>query len=709
MPNNPFDRLYRLYGDTDSTIPGMPAPIPAAADVPLPQPNPTAAPAAAPTIPGTAPYDNPFIQRTARPGSVMAVFGMRPTPSNQMGRARGAAIKRMHDLRRANPDMPVNQLVLELMGTPEGQAAFTDTNFGAFMTDLQQMLAGGGSGDFHNTGRYDITINEAGEIVRTGAGVDPETLTVRPDTSGDSGTQQERAFGRLRDVGIVDQEQHDRFLAGAVVLDKELDVTGRPTGRVRIIDKIGVMRGEPGSIKVIEPDSEIIAPLNTLLPPDQQIQPGDAVDSGFLSGGQIGFKVNRSFQSSSRYERFAPLFAEAGQRYGVPADLLAAQAFAESGFRTNAVSEAGARGISQFIPGTAKRFGVNVNDPRSSIMGQAAYMRELLDMFDGNVILALAGYNWGEHRPTLRNMARTGNIDLSKMPSETRDYIRFILRGTNFSSASFNLPADGHIPPENRGFFSIDRFSQPFRGPDSIFSNPVDMFDGSGGLAAATEVVGGVAGIFDEDLAAEETAKQRDALRSTRFAIDDLRKSSRLASEVAKLEGISPSLGLTTNRLQNLNRGIELFEYVFRLKRQEVAHYQEWRNTNVEASNEARENITRLNRILATLPSYESMIERREQIMEGTAPDTLGTQGIGTLADRVIEGISGAADQIREELGTDTSNQQKSEIDIGISKMEPGVTTTSDIREFIESQGGFESFSREQMEALRDLAFEAPE
>jgi soluble lytic murein transglycosylase-like protein len=69
----------------------------------------------------------------------------------------------------------------------------------------------------------------------------------------------------------------------------------------------------------------------------------------------------------------------------------------ESSFKRGAISPKGARGLMQLMPGTAARFGVsNIFDPKQNIEGGARYMRFLLDHFDGDVSLALAGYNAGE-------------------------------------------------------------------------------------------------------------------------------------------------------------------------------------------------------------------------------------------------------------------------------------------------------------------------
>jgi len=93
--------------------------------------------------------------------------------------------------------------------------------------------------------------------------------------------------------------------------------------------------------------------------------------------------------------RFAPALNRAAQRWSVSATLLAAQLYVESGFNPFAVSPAGAQGIAQFMPGTARGIGLDDPfDPAQSIDAQAHLMRDLLRQF-GAVPLALAAYNAG--------------------------------------------------------------------------------------------------------------------------------------------------------------------------------------------------------------------------------------------------------------------------------------------------------------------------
>jgi soluble lytic murein transglycosylase-like protein len=88
---------------------------------------------------------------------------------------------------------------------------------------------------------------------------------------------------------------------------------------------------------------------------------------------------------------------ESGKRNSVDPQLLSAIMHQETSFKTRALSYKGARGLMQLMPATASRFGVsNIWDPKQNIEGGARYMRFLLDMFAGDVRLALAGYNAGE-------------------------------------------------------------------------------------------------------------------------------------------------------------------------------------------------------------------------------------------------------------------------------------------------------------------------
>ena len=117
--------------------------------------------------------------------------------------------------------------------------------------------------------------------------------------------------------------------------------------------------------------------------------------------------------------RYAPSIARAAQRWGVSAQLLAAQIYAESNFNPFARSPAGAQGIAQFMPGTARGLGLrNPFDPAQAIDAQGRLMRDLLRRF-ASVPLALAAYNAGPAA-----IARCGCVPPY---AETRGYVARIL------------------------------------------------------------------------------------------------------------------------------------------------------------------------------------------------------------------------------------------------------------------------------------------
>ncbi|MCG6895691.1 MAG: lytic transglycosylase domain-containing protein [Thiocapsa sp.] len=106
------------------------------------------------------------------------------------------------------------------------------------------------------------------------------------------------------------------------------------------------------------------------------------------------------------------------RRYGLPPALIHAVIRAESAYDPTAVSRAGAEGLMQLMPGTAARYGVADSfNPVENVRGGSAYLRDLLDLFDWDLELALAGYNAGEGA-----VIKHGR----KIPpyAETQDYVR---------------------------------------------------------------------------------------------------------------------------------------------------------------------------------------------------------------------------------------------------------------------------------------------
>jgi soluble lytic murein transglycosylase-like protein len=97
---------------------------------------------------------------------------------------------------------------------------------------------------------------------------------------------------------------------------------------------------------------------------------------------------------SALNHRYDALFERAQHKYDLPAGLLRAVASVESSFNASAVSPAGAKGLMQLMPGTARGLGVDPMDPAEAVDGAGRLLSGLIDRF-GSVQLALAAYNAG--------------------------------------------------------------------------------------------------------------------------------------------------------------------------------------------------------------------------------------------------------------------------------------------------------------------------
>jgi len=147
----------------------------------------------------------------------------------------------------------------------------------------------------------------------------------------------------------------------------------------------------------------------------------------FMKGSaRPAFSRQTYVRSGGRIERdwsvYDPIIKDAAQRYNIPVYLLKAVIVTESSLDPYAVSSAGAEGLMQLMPGTAADMQVTDSfDPKENIMGGARYLRMLANMFDGDLVMMIAGYNAGHNR-VLKSRSKIPNI------AETRDYVRKVLR-----------------------------------------------------------------------------------------------------------------------------------------------------------------------------------------------------------------------------------------------------------------------------------------
>lgn len=125
--------------------------------------------------------------------------------------------------------------------------------------------------------------------------------------------------------------------------------------------------------------------------------------------------------SSERLHRYDTDIRGAAARYQLPQSLIRAVIHTESNYHPNAVSRAGAMGLMQLMPKTARSLGVTkAFDPRQNIYGGSRYLRLLANRYNGDMVLVLAAYNAGAG-----NVEKYGGVPPFE---ETRAYVRSVLR-----------------------------------------------------------------------------------------------------------------------------------------------------------------------------------------------------------------------------------------------------------------------------------------
>lgn len=173
--------------------------------------------------------------------------------------------------------------------------------------------------------------------------------------------------------------------------------------------------------------SEFQKVMNESVPTDYKLKnfENSKVVFGTLVKPSSKINSNLSLPISSKKPEYSRLEIEniiegVSNKHGISSKLVKALIKQESGFNPNAVSKAGAKGLMQLMPSTAKNLGVtDVTNPVQNVEGGVKYLKSMMNKYNGNLILALAAYNAGP-----------GAVDKYKgVPpyKETQNYVKNIL------------------------------------------------------------------------------------------------------------------------------------------------------------------------------------------------------------------------------------------------------------------------------------------
>ncbi|HBR6682408.1 TPA: lytic transglycosylase domain-containing protein [Klebsiella pneumoniae] len=188
--------------------------------------------------------------------------------------------------------------------------------------------------------------------------------------------------------------------------------------------------------------------VNALISPAGAASMQPNIVGGYQPNVPLNAKAARLGAKGKAFlQAMAGEFGSLEGKYGLPAGLLSSVAATESGGDPFAESKAGAKGLFQFMPGTAKDMGLkgrDVFDPHKSADAAARYLRYLLDATGGDLEKTLASYNWG-----LGNVQKKG---MDNLPSETRNYVPKVMAGMRPGAG---MAVDRAMPGQAGGVYNF--------------------------------------------------------------------------------------------------------------------------------------------------------------------------------------------------------------------------------------------------------------
>lgn len=208
--------------------------------------------------------------------------------------------------------------------------------------------------------------------------------------------------------------------------------------KLRFMDSVGLFSNHSStSVGGNTSESEFLALLESLIQ-------SNGLSEGLLTSNQLtsdagagqglmNSKLSNSYSILNVMD-YDQLIEQSSAQYGVDPDLIRAVIQTESGYKSDAVSESGAKGLMQLMDATAASLGVkNSYNPQENINGGTKFLAYLLHKYDGNERVALAAYNAGPGRIDRLGISNDAQLQekFDKLPQETQNYVRKVMGTRN--------------------------------------------------------------------------------------------------------------------------------------------------------------------------------------------------------------------------------------------------------------------------------------